>query len=146
MPKMRAEKGKHISNSDLPAARICISAGWGLLTDLVLLLIFALVLAFKGVPRGFLRPIVTVILTAGGITGGFLCGKALRRNGMLYGALVGTVQFLVLLPAGLAVQGGGFTVLGLYKWLLLLVGGAVGCVIGVNRKSRFRRAALKHSS
>lgn len=138
------KKGKP-GRAQLPIVRAMISAGWGLLLDLVLLLLFSVFFYLKDLPAEMNRPVATVILMLGGLLGGYLCGKALRRQGLLHGVLVGGVQFMVLLLVSLSCSGSEVMALALYKCLMLLVSGAVGCILGVNRKSHAARAALRKS-
>ena len=126
-----------------PYLGVVISAAYGLLVILILLLIFSFILSSKDISSKMTAPIATLILVAGGMIGGYLCGKALKKNGILNGILIGCLQFMVLAIISLAMPQNEVGILALYKFLVLAVSACIGSILGVNRRSKMKAAAIK---
>ena len=138
-PKGVGGTPKNITN---PYLRILISAAYGILFDLILLLLFSLLLSSRDMPAGMTVPITTLILVGGAMLGGYLCGKALRKNGLLNGLLIGGLQFLLMLLISLALPGNEVGILALYKFLILAVSAGIGSILGVNHRKKMKKSAL----
>ena len=73
-----------------------LSAGWGLLVILLVILAFSFVLTKIDVAD----PVVTVIacaaLCAGAYSGGYVCAKSRRRHGLALGLACGGLIFILL--------------------------------------------------
>ena len=135
MPKSR-EKGHGVKGSGPPPLReIAISAGMGSAVVLALLTVFALVMSAQDIPGGLTASMVTTTLVVGTLAAGYRCGRQLRQNGIVNGALTGGMMYLVLLAISLTVLRNEVGLLALYKCLLMLGGGAIGCILAVNHRS-----------
>ena len=143
MPKSR-DKNRTGKGNQSPLKEIAISAGLGAGGMLILLVIFALVMSAQDVP-GKLTPImVTAVLVIGSLMAGYRCGRRLRQNGMMNGALTGGLMYLVLLAVALVKPGNEVGIAALYKVLMMVTGGAVGCVLAVNRREKVKTIRPKH--
>lgn len=65
---------------------------------------------------------VTITLVVGTLAAGYRCGRQLRQNGIVNGALTGGMMYLVLLAISLTVPRNEVGLLALYKCLLMLGG------------------------
>lgn len=141
MPKSR-EKG-HADKGGTPLREIAVSAGMGAAAVLVLLTIFALIISAQDIPNSLTAPMVTLALVAGTLLAGYRCGRRLRQNGIANGALTGGLMYLVLLAVSLMMPENEVGLLALYKCLMMLAGGAVGCVLAVNHRSKAKTPRMK---
>ena len=135
MPKIR-EKGQGLKGSGTPLQEIAISAGIGTAVVMALMTAFALVMSAQDIPGSLTAPMVTITLVVGTLAAGYRCGRQLRQNGIVNGALTGGMMCLVLLAISLTVPENEVGLLALYKCLLMLVGGAIGCILAVNHRSK----------
>ena len=142
MPK--STKTNHGSKTNgSPLRDLAVSAGWGLAVIALLLVLLSLLLCSRDIPAGMTLPLVTVALAAGTLLAGYRCGRRLRQNGIMNGVLTGGMMFFVLLAASLLQPHGEVGLLALYKCLLMLAGGATGCVLAVNHRSKVKTVRTK---
>ena len=109
---------------------------WGLLAGmavcLVILLLMAAIMTAKDIPQGAVTPMALVAAASGALTGGFTAACIARENGWLLGAVCG----LLLALTGFIFLRGIRGEQALLKLLILVACGAVGGIIGVNRRKR----------
>lgn len=117
MPKSR-EKGHGVKGSGPPLREIAISAGMGSAVVLALLTVFALVMSAQDIPGGLTAPMVTITLVVGTLAAGYRCGRQLRQNGIVNGALTGGMMYLVLLAISLTVPRNEVGLLALYRKMM----------------------------
>ena len=141
MPKSR-EKG-HTGKGGTPLREIAVSAGMGAAAVLALLTVFALVMSAQDIPNGLTALMVTLALAAGTLLAGYRCGRRLRQNGIANGALTGGLMYLVLLAISLMIPENEVGLLALYKCLMMLASGAVGCILAVNHRSKAKTPRMK---
>ncbi|HEX2938717.1 MAG TPA: TIGR04086 family membrane protein [Ruminiclostridium sp.] len=82
----------------------------GLVTSIVFLLIFSFVMTVRDIPEGVVPTLSAISLALGSIMGGFVSAKLLGKAGLVSGAVVGAVLFLIMMLAGTAIQGGNIGV------------------------------------
>lgn len=137
MPKNR-EKGHGAKSTGTPLREIIISGGIGAAAVLILLAVMALLMSVQDVPGRLAAPMVTLSLAAGTMLAGYRCGRRLHQNGIINGALTGGLMYLILLVAALTVPKNEPGLLALYKCLLMVVSGAIGGVLAVNKRSKVK--------
>lgn len=142
MPQNR-EKG-HAGKGGTQLQVIALSAGKGIIAVLMLLAVFALIMSVQDIPKGMTTPFITLSLVAGTLLAGYQCGRHLRQNGMANGALTGGLMYLVLLVIALLLPENKMHLLALYKFLMMLASGAVGCILAVNHRSKTKMPRRKH--
>lgn len=106
----------------------------GVITATVILLGAAAVLWQTDIPRGAVAPMAVAAAAIGALVAGLVAALCAGKRGLLIGAVCGTVMALILLIVGLVRFGGvdvGYTAL---KWAVMTLCGAIGGLIGVNRK------------
>lgn len=108
----------------------------GVVVGTLLLLGAALLLQSAQLPAGALSPLALTAAGIGALAGGCAAALAAKERGLLIGAVCGTLLYLLLLIAGWARLGGADAGYACLKWAVLTVCGAVGGLIGVNRKRR----------
>ena len=134
--------GSSRKSTNNPWQVILLSALWGLAVILLLLLLFAFLLSSKDISIGLVAPLTTIIIALGGTVGGLRCGSTLRQNGLINGALTGTVIFIVLILLSFTLPGTEPGLLALYKLLLLAVSASVGSILAVNRRKKVKTGKL----
>lgn len=112
---------------------------------LVLLLMAALMTA-RSIPQFAVDPMAGMALIAGGLVAGFSCARALRENGLTYGALCGALFTVIVLLAGLAIRDNGFGIPALLKIVFIMLSSMLGGVLGVNARRRGSRGRKKKSA
>jgi putative membrane protein (TIGR04086 family) len=72
----------------------------------------------------------------GAFLAGLTAAAVARQNGLLLGAVCGLLLFLLILVAGVARYAGVSGTHALLKFVVLLVCGSIGGVLGVNMRKR----------
>lgn len=113
-----------------------VLAGIGALS--VCLFVFGEIAVKIDLPDGIMSVMAQISLAAGCFAAAYTVSKQRRRNGLLSGLCCGAVVFAVIFLLGIIFAGsfslGGF----ISKILAVLSCSALGGIIGVNSKKRFR--------
>lgn len=110
---------------------LLISAVSGAICTAAAVLLFSAVSCFLLDSMVFLRIMSLVSLVAGGLVGGYSCGKLRRRRGLAEGSAVGGMMYIMLLAVSLCISG---HIPGIMKLVILALSGGAGGVSGVNSK------------
>ena len=105
----------------------------GVVTATLLLLLCALLIYKMDLPLSATTPMALVAIGLGGLFGGVAVGLSTKQQGLLLGAVCGTLMYLILLIIGLA-RGGVAPAYAILKWAVLTVCSAAGSIWGVNRR------------
>lgn len=115
-----------------------VGAVFGVVMCALLLLLCALVFVKMGnMPEGAMTPCAIALLCLAAMTAGFAAAKVTHSKGLLVGLAAAGVLFVVVLAVGLASMSEtpSLTAI-LLRCGLMLAGGAVGGIFGVNRRQR----------
>ena len=107
----------------------------GVVSCTLLLLAAAYVLKTADLPLGAATPIAITAAAVSALPAGWAAARCAGRRGLLWGAVCGALLFLIILLVGLfrgGVEGGSAAI----KLAALVFSGAVGGILGVNRKRR----------
>lgn len=108
--------------------------GVGLVCGTLLLMLTAKLVQSVEIAPSVLAPLAVAAVGCGCFVAGLVAALIAKERGLLWGAVCGTLTYLLLLLLGLfrfdSVAGG----YALIKWAVLTVCGAGGGLIGVNRK------------
>jgi putative membrane protein (TIGR04086 family) len=106
----------------------------GIVVCTLLLMLMAAVIQRVDIPAGAALPLAVGAAAAGAFLAGLTAALVAGQRGLLMGAVSGLLLYLPMLVAGLArysaVDGGA----SLLKLAVLVAAGAVGGVLGVNRR------------
>ncbi len=109
---------------------------WGLLSGLaavaVCLLVCAFVLTKQDLPESAAVPMGTACISVGAAVAGFVAARIKRSQGMVVGAMMGGVMFLLMLIVSVFVSGTQFTVVTPVRLMLCIALAALGGILGVN--------------
>lgn len=117
--------------------RILISVLAAVAVMLVLAVLFALAMSFVTVPAMALNAVSIVLLALTGFISGYFASKAIRKNGLQIGLICGGILSFLLFVLSTSLSN-DFGWLCLSKMLVLIVAGAIGGVLGVNGKRKYR--------
>ncbi len=107
------------------------------ITIVLLLLIGSLLFVMSGkYPGEFLSYIMLGILGIGGLLGGYISARLNKLSGLVTGLITGLFIYIIILISGLATSFDTITMFTLYKLIVLALTGALGGILGVNRKEK----------
>lgn len=119
------------------ALSIIKGCAFAIILSIVLLTIFALILIYTTISETSIMPVVLTITGISIFIGGTISSRKIKKNGLMYGGIVGFTYILILyLSSSLCLT--GFS-LSTNSFIMLVVGiitGAIGGVVGVNLNSR----------
>jgi len=104
----------------------------GSLVCIVVLLLFALLLAACDIPQPAVVPMAVAAAAIGAFLGGFISARASGSRGLVFGAAAGALMFLLNLIAGFSFLhdiSGWYAVV---KLLVIVISSSIGGVYGVN--------------
>lgn len=112
--------------------------GWigGVIACFLLLLMTAAVMASTTFPTKLVTPITVAVSALGALVGGWIAARLSCKRGLLYGAGCGLLLFLLVATAGMIATQELRGSLLLIKLAVMVAGGALGGVLGVNTKRR----------
>jgi len=110
---------------------------FAIIFSVILLTIYALLLVNTTISESTMLPVVLTITGISILIGGTISSRKMKKNGLIYGGIVGVVYILILYLAS-SISMVGFS-LSLNSLLMLIVGvitGVIGGIIGVNLAAR----------
>lgn len=108
----------------------------GLLGCAGLLVLCAAIMAMQDIPQMAVTPLAVVAAAVGSVIGGFTCARITRSRGLLGGAACGVLLYFLIMIMGFSVLQDIRGWYALIKLLVMVIGGAVGGVLGVNKRRR----------
>lgn len=106
---------------------------FAIILSIILLTIYALLLANTTISENTIMPVVLTITGISILIGGTISSRKMKKNGLIYGGIVGLVYVLTLyLASSISIVGFSLSV---NSFIMLAVGvitGIIGGIIGVN--------------
>ena len=102
---------------------------------LVLLLIFATILTYTNIAESTIPAVIIVITAISLLIGSTIASRSMRKNGLLNGAMIGTIYLLIIYIIS-SIIGGSFAI-NLKSIIMIIAGmlfGIIGGIVGVNTK------------
>ena len=115
---------------------LLVSLCVGVLCTALLLLAAALLIHSVDIPRATVTPLAYAAAGVGAFAAGLTAALLAKRNGLMLGAVCGLALYLLILVAGCMSTESAVGTPAWIKPVLLTVAGAIGGVLGVNRKKR----------
>ncbi len=115
---------------------LLIGTAVGIIACTAVMLLMTLVLQHAEIPRRAVMPMAVAAAAVGSFLAGLVAARLARQNGLLLGALCGSVLYLLVLAAGLLHYAGVGIGFAAVKAGMMLVAGALGGILGVNRRHR----------
>ena len=136
MMKTVAAESSGLQNA---ALSVLLGVLFGVVLSVLLLVLFSVLMVARGLPTGATMPLAYIALAGGGFCGGLVSGRALRRRGLIAGALTGLLYALLLLLCGALLGQAAFGGSMLLKLGVCAAAGGVGGILGCNMRARRRR-------
>lgn len=111
----------------------------GFLITMLVLLFFSFILTKIDAPDKIVKLLSTVALGVGTYFGGYICSRRKHKRGIYRGALCGFIMFCTIVVAGAVFANTVLSFNVTSKFVLTLVCGAIGGIVGANSNSRFKR-------
>lgn len=92
-----------------------------------------LIVKAGGISQSYIYPIITFYTALSALSAGFVSGKFAGKNGLLVGAASGMGLFFLILVGSFIVVKGAMTISTLTKLITVVISGALGGVLGVNK-------------
>lgn len=131
-----------VHNAGATAKRFVRPIAYGILSGaaacMVMLILMSVIMGLKDIPQSAVSLIATLTFVVGGFVAGYVSSVFSRERGMLMGLCCGLCLFIVLSLANLAIDGSGFGMVALTKLIAVLLSAALGGIIGVNKRKKFR--------
>jgi len=115
-------------------SRTMLSAGWGLLIILLIVLAFSYLMTKIDVSDQVISVITAAAMCIGAYSGGYISARHHRKNGLIMGIACGSVIFLVLVVLSAFFANSAQGLSGGAKLFMVLMCGSVGGIVGVNSK------------
>ena len=101
----------------------------------ILLFLFSLILTYTNVGENTIAPVIIVITVISILIGSSICGVKIRKNGIIYGGIMGLLYiFLLYMISSMIQTGFGLNVYAIIMMVLSVVAGMIGGIVGVNLK------------
>ena len=134
---MQNIKVKSNKNFFLLSKALIIGIIAGLLTCMLFLVLSASVFVKLGsISQNFLRILSLLAASGGAFVSGYLALRVYKEKGLYIGAACGSLVFLIFMISGFFVSWESLSSFTLVKLMLLAFFGALGGVLGTNKKSR----------
>jgi putative membrane protein (TIGR04086 family) len=114
------------------AVSTAIGTGVGMLSVAILIFLMAAALTIGDVPAMIISPVTVFFLAFGSFFGGFASAKLCGEKGFVCGALSGILFFIIVWIFGVFLENSGFGTAAIIKFVMMVVAGALGGIIGVN--------------
>lgn len=108
-----------------------IGAVLGVLSTLVIMVIFSAVLLFFNIERAYAVPFATVSLAVGSFIASRYTAKKIGDKGYAVGLIIGLIVFAVITILSL-IFGNGFSLNTLFHFIIIILSSLVGGILGVN--------------
>lgn len=106
------------------------------ITLLLLSVLFSLITYYLDLDIEILKRFTYIIVVFVSFISSFFVTKKVKNNGILVG-IISQVPLFIYLLITVIVSGGNFADFG-FKFLLILIFGAIGGILGVNKKEKFK--------
>lgn len=108
----------------------------GEIATMVTLLLFAFLMLRMDIPLYLADTMIVLAGSVGGFLSGFICGYLLREKGLIFGAVCGGVQILILLFFSFGIHSEISPLFLVAKFAAILLCATLGGILGVNKKKK----------
>ena len=128
-----------MSDKKRAAVASVIGAVSGIAVTLLFLLLFAFVITkSRHIQYTLIAPMAIAAACIGAFVGGYITARINKSFGMLVGTICGALILMILLAVG-AASGELPGMLSLLRGALMLISGAIGGILGVNRRRKRKK-------
>ncbi|MCC8097605.1 MAG: TIGR04086 family membrane protein [Eubacterium sp.] len=116
-----------------PVLAVVLSVLAAYLITAAVFIVYAVLLTYTGLSEKYMQTVVASAVGVSAAVGGFICGKAVSKRGIVWGVLTGVMYGVIMVIAGSCINPdfvpGGKTLLII---TVSLCGGGLGGVLGIN--------------
>lgn len=110
---------------------------FAIILSIILLTIFALLLTYTTLSESTITPVVLIITGISILAGSTISSRKIKKNGLIYGGIVGFIYFFILyLASSLCLTGFSLSANSFIMLAVGVIAGIIGGIIGVNLNSR----------
>ena len=124
------------STSSGPLKSVAFGVIFAYILSLVSIFLFSWILYATEISEDISDTIILIITLVSTFAGGFLCGRKKKSGGLLYGAIVGLVYFILLFIASAAIYSAAPSSSGISFMIFGTISSALGGVIAINIKRK----------
>lgn len=134
---MKSDKSRNSGTvaKAVKAVAVGTVVGFGICMLILLVITFMLV-KIQNFPEALVVPVAISTACIGAFFGGYFSARVKKNNGLAMGAVCSLLMFVVLLLIGSAFLGDAFGIVSLLRMGVMLISGAIGGVLGVNKRRR----------
>ena len=116
---------------------IVLGTAIGGVVCILCLVLFALLFVIsKRIPQTMIQPLILVACAVGAFIGGYITVRIIRTKGLLFGILSGLLLFAIVCLVSVIAIRTPFSTYALIKGIIMMLMGAIGGIIGVNKRSK----------
>ena len=105
----------------------------GIVVTAVFITLFAVIMYLSGSAFKYAPVFATVSVAIGSLTAAFFTAKKRGSHGLIIGAVIGGITFILITLISLIINRGGVTVNTLFHFIIIMLSSLIGGVIGVNK-------------
>ena len=105
----------------------------GIVVTAVFITLFAVIMYLSGSAFKYAPVFATVSVAIGSLTAAFFTAKKQGSHGLIVGAVIGGITFILITLISLIINRGGVTVNTLFHFIIIMLSSLIGGVIGVNK-------------
>lgn len=126
-----------MEDSEFKKKSLCILKGctFAIIISIILLTVYALLLTYTKVSESTITPVVLTITGISILIGSTISSRKIKKNGLMYGGLVGAIYIIFLyFASSLCITGFSLTLNSLIMLAVGIITGIAGGIIGVNMR------------
>jgi putative membrane protein (TIGR04086 family) len=91
---------------------------------------------FLDLTEGVLSPLSTVALAIGTYFSAYISGKLIKEKSLFIGLIIGFIVFIIISIVSAIVSKSSLTLMSLFHFLVTVLSGVIGAIIGVNSANK----------
>lgn len=115
---------------------ILIGAAIGIGITFLMLLIIAAVMVLLNIGSEFSSVLSSIAVALGGFIGAYFAARKNGSRGLINGAAVAAVMYIIISVVALFVNQGGVTLMSLIRGVILLLASGIGGIVAVNKQQK----------
>lgn len=126
-----------MEDSEFKKKSLCILKGcaFAIIISIILLTVYALLLTYTKVSESTITPVVLTITGISILIGSTISSRKIKKNGLMYGGLVGAIYIIFLyFASSLCITGFSLTLNSIIMLAVGIITGIAGGIIGVNMR------------
>lgn len=110
----------------------------GIVASVVMLLLFALIVFAADLPETVASPFSALCIGIGSAVSGFISSQKIKSGGLINGFICGMAFYALIFLLSLFISENGFSLLSLYRAVIVIISAMIGGVVGVNTVKNIR--------